>query len=373
MTELHRRGFLGASGAVIAGQFLPSSTSTAKTEEPIGVGIIGVGNRGSVLLRILLEIPGVEIRAICDIDPGHVERAVKLVEDAGRSRPARMADWKRLLETKETSVVISALPCDLHASNYLDVIAAGKDLYGEKPMCLTPGECDKVVAAANASKQIVQIGHQRRADPRFIESMRQIRDGELGELVEGRILWSNSWGPLFGWFGRRERSGDWVVEQAVHNWDVMNWACQGLPVRAAALGRDDLFRSLQSDRNVHDYYSGVVEYPNGVIVNIIHSWVAPGRFNEEYTRLVGTKGGVDFNAGTFSYRPDQKRADRVGHTHPGNVDNTKLALEAFVASVRTRKRPVCRVEHGRDAVLACLLVREALDSKRVATMKELLA
>ena len=48
-------------------------------------------------------------------------------------------------------------------------------------------------------------------------------------------------------------------------------------------------------------------------------------------------------------------------------------VEAFVASVRSRKPPVCRVEHGRDAVLACLLVREALDAKRVATMKELLA
>ena len=159
----------------------------------------------------------------------------------------------------------------------------------------------------------------------------------------------------------------------MHNWDVMNWANQGLPVRAVALGRDDLFKSLQSDRNVHDYYSGVVEYPNGVIVNILHSWVAPGKFNEEYTRLVGTKGGVDFNAGIFSYRPDQKRADRVGHAHPGAVDNTRLALEAFVDSVRTRKAPVCRVEHGRDAVLACLLVREALDNRRVATMKELLA
>jgi predicted dehydrogenase len=237
-------------------------------------------------------------------------------------------------------------------------------------MCLTPADCDRVVSAANKSKQVVQIGHQRRADPRFIEAMKQIRGGEIGELVEGRILWSNAWGPLLGWFGRRERSGDWVVEQAVHNWDVMNWACQGLPVRAAALGRDDLFRAAQSDRNVHDYYSGVVEYPNGVIVNILHSWVAPGKFNEEYTRLVGTKGGVDFNSGAFSYRPDQRRADRPG---PDPVDNTRLALEAFVSSVRTRKPPVCRVEHGRDAVLACLLVREALDAKRVATMKELLA
>ncbi len=109
------------------------------------------------------------------------------------------------------------------------------------------------------------------------------------------------------------------------------------------------------------------------MVNILHSWVAPTKFNEEYTRLVGTKGGIDFNTGVFSYRPDLKKPDRVGHSHAGVVDNTKLALDAFFDSVRNRKPTVCRVEHGRDAVLACLLVREALDGKRVATMKELLA
>ena len=96
----------------------------------------------------------------------------------------------------------------------------------------------------------------------------------------------------------------------MHNWDVLNWAVNAPPVRAMAMGRNDLFRDRQPDRDVHDYYSGVVEYPGNVFVNIIHSWVAPTKFNEEYTRLIGTKGGVDFNSGTFSYRPDQKKPDQ---------------------------------------------------------------
>lgn len=373
MSDWNRRHFLGATGSLVAGHALSATGTAAGANDAVNLGVVGVGSRGGVLLKTLLAIPGVAVRAVCDNDPAHLARALDAVEAAGQPRPEGLAEWKTLLDLKTIDAVVSALPCDLHAAHYLDVLSAHKDLYGEKPMCLTPGDCDKVVSAANKGKQIVQIGHQRRADPRFIETIAQIRAGEVGELVEGRILWSNSWGPLLGWFGRRERSGDWVVEQAVHNWDVMNWACQGLPVRAVALGRNDLFRALQSDRNVHDYYSGVVEYPNGVVVNILHSWVAPSKFNEEYTRLVGTKGGVDFNSGIFSYRPDLKRPDRVGHGHPGALDNTRLALESFLHSVRTRKPPVCRVEHGRDAVLACLLVREALDAKRVATMKELVA
>ena len=368
MTDFNRRDFvLSAAGAVVAGSLMATTARAADANSAVRVGCIGVGNRGSALLKAILGTPNVTVRAICDILPAHLECAEKSVTDAGQPKPEGFADWKKLLESKEIDVVFSALPCDLHAACYLDVIAAGKDLYGEKPMCLTVADCDQVVAATKASKQIVQIGFQRRADPRFIETIKQVHDGEIGDLLEGRILWSNSWGPLYDWFGKRERSGDWMVEQAVHNWDVMNWANNCLPVRAMGLGRDDLYREKQPDRNVHDYYTAVVQYENGAIVNIIHSWVAPGKFNEEFTRLTGTKGGVDFNSGTFSYRPDLKKPDRVGFTAQGNLDNTKLSVESFINSVRSRQPAVASVEHGRNAVITCLMVRQAVYSKGVAT------
>ena len=237
------------------------------------------------------------------------------------------------------------------------------------------------LAAANkADKQIVQIGFQRRADPRFIEPMQQIHAGELGTLVEGRVAWLNSWGPLYGWFGQRDRSGDWMVEQAVHNWDVMNWANDCLPVRAMGMGRSGLYADKQPDRDVHDYYTALVEYENGVIVNIIHSWISPGQeghfnrnFNDEYTRLLGTEGGIDFNSGTFSYRKELNKPDRIGHSHTGEINGTMVSLEAFVNSVRTRSAPVATVEHGRASVLTCLLVREAVYRGGEVTMKELTA
>ncbi len=205
-------------------------------EGQLRVGFIGVGNRGTTLLRNFLEAKLGDVVAVCDIKLEHAKRAAKLITDAGQKEPTLFEDWKKLLEAKDVQVVVAALPCDLHAECYLDVIAAGKDLYGEKPMCLTPADCEKVVKAANGSKQIVQIGFQRAPTRGFIEPMKLIHEGELGELVEGRIMWSNSWGPLGDWFGKRARSGDWMVEQACHNWDVMNWACRGLPVRADGSG-----------------------------------------------------------------------------------------------------------------------------------------
>jgi predicted dehydrogenase len=374
VSTVNRRAFLASSAIATAA----AARLSGAEAERLRVGFVGVGSRGTALLRNFLDAKLGDVVAVCDIKPEHANRAAALVAGAGQKEPHLTDDWKKLLDRKDVRAVVAALPCDLHAACYLDAIAAEKDLYGEKPMCLTPADCDRVVKATAGSKRIVQIGFQRRADPRFVEPMKLIHAGELGELVEGRILWSNAWGPLGDWFGKRARSGDWMVEQACHNWDVMNWACKGLPVRAIGLGRTGLYKTFQPDRDVHDYYSAVVEYENGAIVNVLHSWVAPGQngkftkeFNDEYTRLNGVRAGIDFNSGAIAYRKELNLPDRVAHAAKGDINNTKLGLEAFAASVTNRTPPVATVEHGRDAVLACLLVREAVYQKKPITMKEL--
>jgi myo-inositol 2-dehydrogenase / D-chiro-inositol 1-dehydrogenase len=367
---MNRRHFIGAGSAALAAAVLTDSSRAAGAT--VRIGFIGVGNRGTVHVKNMLTLAGVQVTAICDIKPEHAQRAAGLVVEAGQPAPAITAEWRKLLERRDVDAVVSALPCDLHAACYLDTLAAGKDLYGEKPMCLTIADCDKVIAATKRSDRIVQIGFQRRADPRFTECMPQVHAGELGRIVEGRIAWSNAWGPLGDWFGQRRRSGDWMVEQACHNWDVMNWANQSEPVRAMGLGHADLFRDQQPDRDVHDYYSAVVQYPNGCIVNILHSWVPGTSFNAEHTLLMGTQATIEFNAGVFSYRRDLQRPNRKGYAYEGPIDNSKMALEAFIESVRTRRPPVANVEHGLSAVKSCLLVREAVYRGGVVTMDEIL-
>ena len=92
-----------------------------------------------------------------------------------------------------------------------------------------------------------------------------------------------------------------------------------------------------------------------MFVSITHSCFAPTRINEEYTRLFGTKGGVDLNSVTFSYGPDPKRLDQV--MGGPETKNMPLALKAFVNSARTRSEPICTVEHGCATVLRCLMIR----------------
>jgi len=371
MNKMNRRDVIGAAGTIAAGT-ATSALMAQYSERVVRVGCIGVGGRGSRLLTQLLLIEGVEIRAICDIDPAHLAKAQAMVVEAGQKKPDGLDDWKKLLERTDIDAVVSALPIDLHADNYIDVIASGKDLYGEKPLARTLAECDRVLEAAKRGDVIFQVGFQRRANPFVIAAVKQVHSGDIGELVEGRIQWSNSWGPLGGWFGKRERSGDWMVEQAVHNWDVINWATQSLPLRAMGMGRSDLFRDFQPDRNVHDYYSAVVEYESGVLVNILHSWVSPEKFNGNHTRLIGVKGGVDFRDGLVSYRKEQKKPDRQ-LVDKEETHGDGLSLRAYINSVRTRKPSVASVEAGHSATLAGLLVREAVYTKQIVSVKDLRA
>jgi predicted dehydrogenase len=372
MDGLKRRRFLQMAAAAAAGPAAAASLSATQAE-PVALGFIGVGSRGTYLLLTLLTLPGVRVRAICDIDPAHAEEARRLVVAAGQSEPLLFPEWRKLLENREIRAVVCAIPCHLHARAYLDIIAAGKDLYGEKPMCITRAECDAVVAAASKSDLVIQVGHQRRADPRYIGAMSEVHRGQLGPLIEGRIVWCNPWGPLYGWFGHAAESGDWIVEQAVHVWDVMNWANRCQPKAAMGLGRNDLFRDRQPDRNVHDYYSAVVEYENGVIVNLTHSWVVADKFGEERLRLSGAIGSLDFDSGLMSFRKGTGQPERIVPGFRSGINNTLLALESFLDSVRTRKPPVATVEQARDAVLTCLLVREAVYRRKVVSLRDLRA
>jgi predicted dehydrogenase len=375
--HLSRRKFLSSSaaGLGVAGLGALASPGVLRTkalgaEDKVRMGFIGVGGRGTTHLRTVLENPGAEVTWVCDIDPTRLESASRLVEDKQGKRPSATESHKRVLEAKDVDGVLIATPCDVHAALYLDAIAAGKDLYAEKPMCITVEDCDAVVKAAEGSKSIVQVGFQSRYNPRIREGIERIHKGDFGEIVEMRGTYLAHFGPLRGWFSKRDRSGDWMVEQACHFFDVMNWAFKGVALKAYGWGRKDVFTEGEPDRDVTDYYSALLEYPGGVIVSWLHSWLCPagGNFNKHTLHFMGRKGAVDVNEGVIEWMdrsPSQKLQE------PG-TDATRLAHDAFLECVRTRKQPFSNVHNGRDAVMVGLLVREAVDHRRLAAMDEYL-
>lgn len=375
--RLNRRRFLGCSAA--AGWALSQGMPVegAAPFRTVRVGIIGLGNRGTSLLRTALDLPGVDVVALCDSEAKHVLRGQGIAEKAKKPRPEGFERSNALLERGDLDAVLVALPCDLHAAVYGDVLKADKALYAEKPLALTLPECDMLITeAAKAPELVVHVGFQRRSNPRYREGVELIRRGDLGSLIEGRATWISSNGPVNGhqgWLSQRARSGDWMVEQAVHVWDLFRWVAGSLPVRAYGHGRRDVFTHLQPNRDVTDHYTVMLEWPNGFHASLVHSWVDPAddAFTGVTQRFVGTGGGLDLGTGVATFR--EKSRSRMT-LHPGIVPDTKLALQVFVDAVRaeTPVEPPLTLAEARDATLIGLLVRKAIDENRAVMMDEII-
>jgi predicted dehydrogenase len=374
---LNRRRFLSCSAAAGLAISQGNLAEAAGAESsPVRLGAIGVGNRGTALLRALLELPGASVVAVCDLEPKHRQRGQGIVAKARGQRPECYEDARRVLDRADIDAVLIALPCDLHESIYADAIGAGKHLYAEKPLGLTVAGCDRLIAAAEQAPGLaVHVGFQRRSNPRFREGVELIRRGELGPLIEARATWTSSNGPLGGhggWLGRRARSGDWMVEQAVHIWDVLEWLKGEPPARATGWGRRDLFTGNDPGRDVTDHYAVELEWTDGFRASFHQSWIAPADegFTGSSLRVMGERGGFDFGTGALTPRDRNAPRRAIG---PGPQPDTRMALEAFLASIRagTPLAPPITLAEARTATRVGLLVRKAVDLERVIAIDEI--
>lgn len=375
-------GNVTAMAATTALGLAAQSATAAATEFPVRrvrLGLIGAGNRGLNLARTLLELDGVELVAVADTEERHRERARAVIRKGSGVEPAGFNEANALLESRaeRLDAVILALPCDLHAPVALEALRAGQSIYLEKPLAPTLEECDALLAEARKRPDLaVHVGYQRRSHPRYIEARALLERGELGRLLTARGSWISSNGPLdghHGWLSRRARSGDWMVEQAVHVWDVVHWFKGSPPARAFGMGRRDLFAATQPERDVTDEYTVTLEWADGFRLEFRQSWIDPAddAFTGVTLQLVGERGGLDLASGRLTFR-DRSQPRRV--LHPGTLPDTRLALEAFVAALRTDQpglaRPPLTLEEAGIATRIGLLVRRAVDERRIVTWDE---
>jgi myo-inositol 2-dehydrogenase / D-chiro-inositol 1-dehydrogenase len=379
--QFNRRRFLSYSAAAslaLSQGNLAEAAALDGESHPVRLGVIGIGNRGTALLRSVLELPGTEILAVCDSERKHRQRGEGIVEKARGKRPESCDDPRRIFDRADLDAVLVALPCDAHDDVHADAIAAGKHLYAEKPLSITLDGCDRLIAAgALVPNLVVHVGFQRRSNPRFRQGIELIGRGDLGPLIEARASWTSSNGPINGhngWLARRARSGDWMVEQGVHIWDVFHWLKGSPPVRATGWGRRDLFASVDQERDVTDHYSVDLEWADGFRASFVQSWITPvgEGFTGSSLRVLGEQGGFDFNSGALTFRDRNEPARTIA---PGPQPDTRLALEAFLKSVRSSSTaPVpapLSLADARAATRVGLLVRKAVEDRRTVEMSEI--
>jgi predicted dehydrogenase len=381
--NLSRRQFLVQSAGLASASLGLGVGRTPAGELPseVRVGIIGAGDRGRHLLGAAVRAPAdgpgprARVTAVCDPSPKSLRRGLDIASEGlppGHEPPRGHTNWRALLDSREVDAVFIATPVHLHAAQAISALAAGKHVYLEKPLATDEVDSRAVLEAAREAEKkglVLQVGLQRRYDPRYRASMRFVHGGEPGRVLFVRAQWHATGGSPRDkpWLFRREKSGDIVLEQASHQFDVFNWLFGSTPLRACGLGGANRRPDDPPGRDTMDHYAAVLEYPGGAKVHLSHlSHAIPDRrFSGIYELVFAERMGIDLsNALAWTEGGETRRLTE----ERGN--DTRLAVDAFLRSVQTGTAPEAGAEAGHRATLAAALCRRALESGRTVEWRE---
>jgi predicted dehydrogenase len=215
----NRRDFITKAAIASTGLSLGLNTISAKglrfsgPNDRIRVGFIGVGNRGTQLLRLFMAQTDCEVAALCDLYEPYLLRDYSKVDKRytegylgkeGRipkmgeifsNKVTRYSDYRKLLEDKTIDAVCIATPDHWHALQTIDAIRAGKDVYVEKPLTATIHEGRSMVKAQTERKKIVAVGLNRRGNTLYQKLAKDMHSGKIGKITVGRAAHINNMFP----------------------------------------------------------------------------------------------------------------------------------------------------------------------------------
>ncbi len=273
--KVDRRSFLRSTAAIGAGlAFSPmvaAKSDSGKKADEINVAILGAGAQGQVLMTACRNIPGVRFKAVCDIWTAYNQKMVaRRLKAYDKVMPSTYVDYREMLDKeKDIDAVIVATPDFWHSEHAVACLKAGLHVYCEKEMSNTLEGARKMVKTARETGKLLQIGHQRRSNPRYIYCYEKL-------MKEAKIL------------GRMTTiNGQWNRSKA---------ACEdlGSPSKYAiddATLKEYGFESMQQFRNWR-WYKGL---GGGPIVDLgshqidIYSW-----FLDAHPKSVMASGGIDY-------------------------------------------------------------------------------
>jgi predicted dehydrogenase len=380
---MKRRTFLAAGGSAAA-------AAAAAAPDQVTVGVIGAGGRGTFVMTVFQKDPALKVGAICDVYEPNLERGLSTAKKAGSTAKA-YRNYKQLLADKEIQAVLIATPEHWHAQMVLDAIAAGKDVYVEKPLCRTPEEGVALVEAEKKTKQIIQVGMQRRSYDLYQQGREIVAAGTLGNVrmvrswwlnnylgarplqkLEGVLDWEQWQGPLKNriplnpdifrnWRNYADYAGGIVADQGAHVYDgihlLMN-ASYPLAVTAAA---------GKPHREGFDTPESVVvtaEYPEDFIgvFSVNYAAMKYQSRNDQMNHLDGDKGRMDIgrvDCRVYLQGAEEKAAIEKT-SEKGFGWATDLHVQNFLECVRTRKKPAAPMVLGFQAALVVQLANISL-------------
>jgi predicted dehydrogenase len=169
--KINRRSFLRTTAAAGAGlAFSPMVLGKAGGGKPddINIALLGCGAQGQVLMTAMLQIPGIRFKAVCDIWTAYNQKRVSRLLKRYRHENNTYVDYEEMLaKEKDLDAVVIATPDFWHSRHTVACLEAGLNVYCEKEMSNTLESAKKMVEAAKKSGKLLQIGHQRRSNPKY--------------------------------------------------------------------------------------------------------------------------------------------------------------------------------------------------------------
>ncbi len=325
VTGMDRRSFLRSTAAAGAGlAFSPmvfGQASAAKVDD-INVALLGAGAQGQVLMNACRNIPGIRFKAVCDIWTAYNQKRVSRMLTAYRHEHNAYVDYQEMLDKeKDLDAVIVATPDFWHSEHAVACLKAGLHVYCEKEMSNTLEGARKMAEAAKQTGKLLQIGHQRRSNPRYRHAYEKLLTGAklLGKITCVNGQWNrsraacedlgspknaeidqatlekygfNSMQQFRNWRWYRGLGGGPIVDLGSHQIDIYSWFLGANPKAVIASGGIDYWKG-------HDWYDNVMviyEYPVGDrTVRAFYQTITTNSSNGYYEVFMGDEGTLEIS------------------------------------------------------------------------------
>ncbi|MEM7387976.1 MAG: Gfo/Idh/MocA family oxidoreductase, partial [Verrucomicrobiota bacterium] len=297
-----RRRFIQSSAvAGMAASISTRAKAQGAANDEITVGILGCGAQGQTLMQSALPIPGIKFVAVCDIWASmNLRRVSKTLGYKGH--PVNTyEDYREMLDKEpDMDAVLIATPDFWHAPHTVACLDAGKAVYCEKMMANTIEGARSMVEAAKDPNRILQIGHQRRSNPRYRNLLENlVRQDALGRITHASAQWNRSKSSseikpvkqkyeidaaklatygfdnmkeFLNWRWFRKYSGGIISDLGAHQIDIFNWFLDAVPSSVVASGGTDYYEGNEHYDNIMAIYEYSTAKGHKRMLGQVHMW-----------------------------------------------------------------------------------------------------
>jgi len=402
-SPVDRREFLAAGTAALLSGAVTETARWFAANDTLRVGCIGTGGRCRALMKSLVQVPNVQITAVCDIWDTSLAEGKKLADPKAFTTKT----YDDLLARTDVDAVVIGSPDHWHVPLTIAACRAGKDVYVEKPLTHDLSEGTAVVEAQNSHKRIVQVGTQQRSMTHIRAAYDVLKKGTVGTVHKVHCTWNRNaaraqrfkdgidpksldWKRFLGtakdqafdpyrfrqwrWFW--DFGGGIFTDLMVHWIDVVHWYLDlGHPATAASVGD---FYSAKDVWETPDTVQTLLRYPDREVQVYFEGTFSNNR-NGAMLEFMGTEGTLYVDRGRYEVIPDRGKKFPASEMILGTgvkgldfydkPDGELLHLTDWVASVRSRKAPACPAEAGVSSASAAHLANQSLRTGQIAVWK----